>query len=73
MPASCAIDGVGQRRTTHFVFLTRWSCTGRIFFATKLHLSGRHVRQFRDVVAAANRDVGVHLLHPRQFVDRRQI
>ena len=34
------MDGVGQRKTTHFVFLTLWSCTGRIFWPINLILSG---------------------------------
>ena len=40
MPASWAIDGDGHLSTTHFVFLTRQSVTGRIFFATSFICSG---------------------------------
>ena len=73
MPACCAIDGVGQRSTTHLVFFTRWSCTGRIFFATSFICSGGTSDNSRDVVAAADGDVGVHLLHPREFMDGGQV
>ncbi len=30
MPACWAMAEVGQRSTTHFVWFTRWSCTGFI-------------------------------------------
>ena len=73
MPACCAIEGVGQRSTTHFVFLTRWSFTGRIFFATSFICSGGTSDNSVMLLLPANRDVGVHLLHPRQFMDRGQV
>ncbi len=44
---------MGQRRTTHFVFLTRWSCTGRIFFATSF------------ICSAGTSDNSLMLLLPR--------
>ena len=40
MPADCAIDGEGQRSTHHFVFFTRQSSTGFIFFETSFIFSG---------------------------------
>ena len=40
IPALCAIEGVGQRSTHHFVFFTRQSSTGFIFLETSFIFSG---------------------------------
>ena len=75
MPACWAIEGDGQRSTHHLVFFTRWSSTGRMCFIASFMLVGRHVGGFGDVVAAADGDVGVHVLHFREQVlgDQRRI
>ncbi len=67
--ASCAIDGLGQRSTTHRVSGTRMSMW--TFFQTcgfiEAHLVGRDVGPLGDVVGAAHTDVGIHLGHALGF------
>ena len=58
---------VGQRRTTHFVLFTRWSMTGFISRLTSCTRDEGTSDGLEDVVRAAERDVGVHLLHPREL------
>ena len=43
------------------------------FLRDQLHLLGRHIGQLGDVVAAAQADVGVHLFHARELVNRGEI
>ena len=43
------------------------------FFRDQLHLFDRDVGQFADIVAPADRDIGIHLFHPRELVHRRQV
>ena len=64
---------MGQRKTTHFVFLHPLVLHRPHFFREQLHLVDRNVGQLGDVVAAAQCDVGVHSFHPRQFVNGDEI
>ena len=53
MPASCAIDGVGQRKHDPLRFLDPLVLHRPHFFRDQLHLVDRNVGQLGDVVAAA--------------------
>ena len=70
-PAAPSPESASAARPTSFS--ARGGPAPGAVFSRPASSGPRDVGQFGDVVAAADGDVGVHFLHPRQFVRRRQV
>ena len=67
MLAACAMLGVGQRRTTPAGFVHAIIQHGAEGLGVERHLLAGDVGVLAGVRRAANGDVGLHLLHAREF------
>ncbi|MEJ1971762.1 MAG: hypothetical protein WDM96_04485 [Lacunisphaera sp.] len=73
MPACCAIALDGQRSTTPLGFVHAMVEHGFHEFRHELDAIRRHVGCLENIIGAARRDVGIHLLHPGELEFRREL